>query len=58
MTAVTTLVGVLADVPPDAGLFTVLPLQDELSRLLGARVDVVVPDTALRTDVEHDAVPL
>lgn len=54
-------VDVLVDLPPDAGLFTLLQLEDELSRLLGARVDVI-PNTALRpqlrADVERDAVPL
>ena len=51
-------VDVLVDLPPDAGLFTLLRLEGELSRLLGATVDVV-PRTALRPelrpDVERDA---
>lgn len=52
-------VDLLVDLPADAGLFTLLQLEHDLSRLLAARVDVI-PRTALRaelhSDVERDAV--
>lgn len=54
-------IDVLADLPPDAGLFTLLRLEGELSRLLDARVEVI-PAAALRAEVrpriERDMVAL
>lgn len=54
-------VDVLADLPPDAGLFTLLRLEEELTRLLDARVEVI-PAASLRPEVrsrvERDVVAL
>lgn len=54
-------IDVLADLPPDAGLFTLLRLEGELSDLLDARVEVI-PAGSLRAEVrprvERDMVAL
>ena len=54
-------VDVLADLPPDAGIFTLLRLQEELTHLLDARVEII-PAASLRPEVrsrvERDVVAL
>lgn len=54
-------IDVLADLPPDTGLFTLMRLEAELSLLLDARVEVI-PADSLRPDVrprvERDTVAL
>jgi uncharacterized protein len=54
-------VDVLVDLPADAGLFTLMRLQAELSGLLGAPVEVIPADSLraeVRADVERDMVGL
>jgi predicted nucleotidyltransferase len=54
-------IDVLVDLPPDAGLFTLLRLKDDLERVLETRVDVIPADSLrpeVRARVVEDVVAL